>query len=377
MNGISLFAGIAGLDLGIHQIYPQSRTICFVERDIYSASVLRSHILKGSLPMASIYSDVTTFSQHCHLFDDKVDFITAGFPCQPFSKASSGHRKGIKDERWLWSYIIDIICSTSPSFIFLENVANLLNEHEAFSQILSTLATLGFDAQWVTLQASEVGANHQRNRLFIFAYRSEHLHLLPNPNHCQQYALTEFPFKISSPSKHSSNTTNTNSLGRNKRFNLLRAWESNLEGRSHSTFNPNHQRCNQPNLPPIAAEKEQSRRQNHENESSNTYRPRCFQTPHRWPSQKISSRPQNLTSTQHAKRSEWWNHKTPPFPPVCGVDDGISHGMDRLRALGNAVVPYQANVAFTYLITQAKNHHTTSLPSSTNHSGAQGRFDEE
>jgi hypothetical protein len=51
--------------------------------------------------------------------------------------------------------------------------------------------------------------------------------------------------------------------------------------------------------------------------------------------------------------------------------------MDRLRALGNAVVPYQANVAFTYLINQAKNHHSTSSPSSNNHSGAQGRFDEE
>lgn len=281
MNGISLFAGIAGLDLGIHQIYPQSRTLCFVERDIYSASVLRSHILKGSLPMASIYSDVTTFSQHCHLFNDKVDFITAGFPCQPFSIAGQG--KATNDHRWLWSSIIDIVRSTSPSFLFLENVANLLNQHEAFSQILSTLASLGFDAQWFTLQASEVGANHQRNRLFIFAYRSEHLHLLPNPN----------------------------SLRRNKRFNFLRSWQ----------FNP--QRC-------------------------------C-----------------------HAKHPSWWHHQTPPFSPICRMDDGLSHGMDRLRALGNAVVPYQANVAFTYLINQAKNHHSTSLPSSINHSGAQGRFDEE
>ena len=315
MNGISLFAGIAGLDLGIHQIYPQSRTICFVERDIYSASVLRSHILKGSLPMASIYSDVTTFSQHCHLFDDKVDFITAGFPCQPFSKASSGRRKGIKDERWLWSYIIDIIRSTSPSFLFLENVANLLNEHEAFSEILSTLASCGFNVEWFTLQASEVGANHQRNRLFIFAYRSEHLHLLPNPN----------------------------SLRRNKRFNLLRTWQPNFEGSSLAPLNSNNERCYQPNLSKIAAEKKQSRRQNHA-----------------------------------PNRSEWWQHKTPPFSPICRMDDGISHGMDRLRALGNAVVPYQANVAFTYLINQAKsNHNITSLPSSTNHSGAQGGFDEE
>jgi len=297
MNGLSLFAGIAGLDLGIHQIYPQSRTICFVERDIYSSSVLRSHILKGTLPMASIYSYVTTFAQHCHLFDDKVDYITAGFPCQPFSKASSGRRKGINDERWLWSSIIDIIRSTSPSFLFLENVSNLLNEHEAFSQILSTLASCGFDAQWVTLQASEVGANHQRNRLFIFAYRSEHLHLLPDPN-CFRY------------NRRSSQTRPKSKEG------------SKIERRDTAAtllFNPYNQRRNEPNLSPIS------------NQTGNTHR-----------------------TNYETNRSDWWQRETPPFSPICRMDDGIRHGMDRLRALGNAVVPYQANVAFTYLINQAK-----------------------
>jgi len=316
------------LDLGIHQIYPQSRTICYVERDIYSSSVIRSHILKGTLPMASIYSDVTTFSQHCHLFHDKVDYITAGFPCQPFSIAGQG--KSTKDHRWVWSSIIDIIRSTSPSFLFLENVANLLNEHEAFSEILSTLASLGFHVEWFTLQASEVGANHQRNRLFIFAYRSEHLYLLPNPNNGQ-----------------------------------------------HNANNTNNQRCNKPNLPTLAAGKILPHRGY--NDWTFTY-PSCtrpFQTPNRWPSSKISPRPQNLTSNQHANSTQWWNLTTPPFSPVCGVDDGISHGMDRLRALGNAVVPFQANVAFTYLINQARNHNSTSHPSFNLHSAAQGRFDEE
>ena len=239
--------------------------------------------------MATIYSDVVTFSSHCHHFTDKVDFITAGFPCQPFSKASSGRRKGVKDERWLWSSIIDIICKTRPSYLFLENVANLLNEHGAFSEILSTLASLGFNAQWTTLQASEVGANHQRNRLFIFAYRSEHLHLLPNPNNGVQYAFTKFSQRqISSTSKHSGNI-----------------------------LNPNNQRCNKPNLSPFP------------NQTGNPGRP-----------------------NYETNRSDWWQ-QTPPFSPICRVDDGIQHGMDRLRTLGNAVVPYQANVAYTYLINRA------------------------
>ena len=291
--------------------------------------------------MATIYSDVITFSSHCHHFTDKVDFITAGFPCQPFSKASSGRRKGVKDERWLWSSIIDIIRKTRPSFLFLENVANLLNEHDAFSEILSTLASLGFNAQWITLQASEVGANHQRNRLFIFAYRSEHLHLLPNPNNSKQHALSQFSQRqIPSPSKHSSNTPNPNSIGRESRLNILRSGESHPKRCCHSSINPNNQRRNKPNLSKITAETQQSCREN--------YAP---------------------------NRSDWWQ-QTPPFSPICRVDDGIQHGMDRLRTLGNAVVPYQANVAFTYLINQANTLSNTSLPSSNHHSGAQGGFDE-
>ena len=304
--------------------------------------------------MATIYSDVITFSSHCHHFTDKVDFITAGFPCQPFSKASSGRRKGVKDERWLWSSIIDIIRKTRPSFLFLENVANLLNEHDAFSEILSTLASLGFNAQWTTLQASEVGANHQRNRLFIFAYRSEHLHLLPNPNsfrhnwrnpqtrpetkdgpkverrnsaaiilpnpnNGQQYAISKFSQRqISSPSKHSSNTPNPNSIGRESRFNVLRPGESHPQRCGHSSINPNNQRRNKPNLSPFP------------NQTANAGRP-----------------------NYETNRSDWWQ-QTPPFSPICRVDDGIQHGMDRLRTLGNAVVPYQANVAYTYLINRAK-----------------------
>ena len=173
LYGISLFSGIAGLDIGIQHIIRNAHTICYVEGEVFNAQVLHKNMQKGILHHAPIYSNVITFPSVAHHFSEKVDFITAGFPCQPFSKA--GSRKSIKDEKWLWDSILETISQTKPSFLFLENVSNLLNEWEAFDEISKSLSQIGFNIEWSNVRASDVGANHQRNRLFIFAYKPERL----------------------------------------------------------------------------------------------------------------------------------------------------------------------------------------------------------
>ena len=176
MNGLALFAGVGGLELGLNLILPNFKTVCHVEGETYNAELIKRKIEAGKLEPGLIFSDVKSFGQVSYLFAGKVDWLSGGFPCQPFSKA--GDRKGTNDERWLWHYIIEIISTSRPKFLFLENVSNLINHKQAFDEICFSLSKIGFSIEWATLRASDVGANHQRNRLFIFAYQKEYLHHL-------------------------------------------------------------------------------------------------------------------------------------------------------------------------------------------------------
>lgn len=95
-----------------------------------------------------------------------VDILTAGYPCQPFSTA--GNRKGTNDERHLWPYIKEAISVLRPRYVVLENVRGHLSL--GFKEVLKDLAEIGYDASWRIVRASDIGAPHQRARLFVIAY---------------------------------------------------------------------------------------------------------------------------------------------------------------------------------------------------------------
>jgi len=373
MNGVALFAGIAGLDLGLNQIMPDSRTVCYVEGETYAAQVLHAKMLKGELPHAPIYSDVRSFPSVAHHFAQKVDFITAGFPCQPFSNA--GSRKGTKDERWLWDSILETIREVRPSYLFLENVSNLLNEWGAFDEISKSLAKIGFNLEWGLVRASDVGANHQRNRLFIFAYIPSQLYRirqqLCNPKNDPSNTDCDGLLEQTSTSTHDS-----------ERINQEERVSGNQFIKSTPSYaHPNGERRTQPDLSKIPIEKGIFGREN--NESSNPNGFGWFKEFQKIRGGKFNVIWEGVTITNpdrfghNGRGSEggsikengpkiegkcysnfqpsWWRGE-PPFPPVCRVDDGISYGLDRLRALGNAVVPLQAAHAFYALIQRAINH---------------------
>ena len=184
-NYISLFTGIGGLDEGVRIALPTARTICYVEREANCIQILLSRIEEGSMDDAPIWDDVATFDGR--LFLDRVAGIIGGFPCQDMSVA--GAQAGIRGDRsGLWFEYLRIIRESKPNWIFIENVPGLLGKpgsdlesdepgdgespEWAFRNIdavLGPLADVGYDAEWCCLRASDVGASHQRNRVFILA----------------------------------------------------------------------------------------------------------------------------------------------------------------------------------------------------------------
>ncbi|GLY55350.1 DNA cytosine methyltransferase [Lentzea sp. NBRC 102530] len=96
---------------------------------------------------------------------EPVGILTAGYPCQPFSNA--GKRLGTEDPRHLWPWIARAVGVLRPRIIVLENVAAHLRR--GFDVVSADLAALGYDAAWTLVRASDVGAAHRRERLFIVA----------------------------------------------------------------------------------------------------------------------------------------------------------------------------------------------------------------
>lgn len=162
LRTISLCSGIGGLDLGARMAVG-ARTVCYVERDAYAASVLVARMADEKLDQALIWDDLRSFD--CGPWRGRVDLVTGGYPCQPFSTA--GRRRGADDERHLWPEVLRIYRDTGARWLFCENVRGHLSL--GFADVLADLASLGCDAEWVVLRASDVGAPHRRERLFFLA----------------------------------------------------------------------------------------------------------------------------------------------------------------------------------------------------------------
>mgnify|MGYP001577111449 CR=1 FL=1 len=163
---LSLCSGAGGLDLGL-RLACDARSVGYVERDAYAAAVLVARMADAGLEEAPIWDDIATFDGRP--WRGVVDIVAAGFPCQPVSVA--GKRLAQEDDRWLWPEIARVVRDVAPGWVFLENVRGLLsaNDGAAFGEVLGDLARLGFDAEWGVFSAAEVGAPHRRERVFILA----------------------------------------------------------------------------------------------------------------------------------------------------------------------------------------------------------------
>jgi DNA (cytosine-5)-methyltransferase 1 len=164
---VSLCSGYEGLGLGLKRVAPNLRTILYSEIELYVCEVLVDLMEKGEIDAAPIWTDLKTLSGED--FRGKVDFVTAGYPCPPFSCA--GKRKGKEDPRHLWPHIKRIIGEIEPRGVFFENVEG----HVSLGgpEVLSDLEAMGFRVEAGIFSAAEVGAPHQRKRLFILGHSDE------------------------------------------------------------------------------------------------------------------------------------------------------------------------------------------------------------
>jgi DNA (cytosine-5)-methyltransferase 1 len=165
MNGISLFAGIGGLDLGLREA-AGIRTVCYVEWDGYCQEVLKKRMQEGYLDDAPIWSDIRSFNGK--EWAGRVDIVFGGFPCQDISTSGKGAGIKIGTRSGLFYELIRVVGEVRPRFLFLENVSAITSR--GIDTVLGCLAEAGYDARWEIVSAAEVGAPHRRERWFCLAY---------------------------------------------------------------------------------------------------------------------------------------------------------------------------------------------------------------
>ncbi len=161
MNHASLFSGIGGFDLAAE--WNGWNNVFNCEWEEFPRKVLKHHF-----PNAKQYEDIKDFN--ANEYRGRVDVLSGGFPCQPFSMA--GLRKGTEDERHLWPEMLRVIGECQPRWVVGENVRGLVNWSDGLvlQACYSDLENLGYSVQSFIIPACATGAPHRRDRVWIVAY---------------------------------------------------------------------------------------------------------------------------------------------------------------------------------------------------------------
>lgn len=327
LNILSICTGGAGLDLGVELAIPSARSVCMVEREAFAVAQLVSAMEAGLLAPAPVWSDARTFNGR--RWRGLVDGLIGGIPCQPHSLA--GKRLGEEDERDLWSTTRRIIAQSGAWFVLIENVRGMLSSGGA-ERVWRDFHRMGFSIEGGLFTAAEVGASHERERLFILAVA----------NTACFGRRKESDSGISSELAHKSRIglVNTKSI-------RCSAWWSEHEGqpREPGAAEPSSSMVNTISSGRTRRQKVkiwgEERRASNERTGGQTLFP---------------PRPNDIDGWRSALQS------APELEPAfCRVADGMASRMDlaqcwsrvdRLRMLGNGVVPLQAAYALRTLATR-------------------------
>ena len=162
MKVLDLFSGIGGFSLGLEAAGME--TVAFCEKDSFCRKVLQQH-----WPDVPVYEDVRALDGRA--YRGSVDVVCGGFPCQPFSVA--GLKQGKADDRHLWPEMLRIISECRPRWVIGENVSGFINM--ALDDVSSDLENEGYEVRTFVLPACSVDARHRRDRVWVVGHAiSEH-----------------------------------------------------------------------------------------------------------------------------------------------------------------------------------------------------------
>jgi len=317
MTHASLFSGIGGFDLaaqwaGIDNIFQ-------VEIDKFCQKVLTKNF--GSVPAEAVgikrgeyqrlpilYNDIKDFNGT--EYRNGIDILSGGFPCQPFSQA--GKRKGNKDERALFPEMLRIIREVQPRWIVGENVSGILSIHdgEYFEEISASLENEGYKVQSFIIPASSVNAPHRRDRVWIIA-NTESIGYLYRQNEKHSTKTGLFTGKIIKDARctHGKRETQKGNVAETVRQETTSELKQPIEG--------NRVRVNASDTNVQGLERCYTR---------NEIRFKGFQ-------EQIAGR---------IWEQNWYDVAT----RLCRVDARVSNRVDRLKSLGNSIVPQIAYLIF-------------------------------
>ena len=265
----SLFSGIGGFDLAAQ--WMGWKNIFQVEKDEWCRKVLAKNF-----PKTERFADIKDFTGY--EYTNRIDVISGGFPCQPFSVA--GQRKGKDDDRYLWEEMLRVIATIKPTYVVGENVTGIIGL--ALDTVLSDLEAQDYTTETFIIPACGKNAWHRRDRVWIVAYAN-------------------------SIGRQDEQKENGKSLCNGKRNNTTEKQsreQQQCRTRKSSSFftNTNNTGCEEQRQPIT--------------DGSELFTPKC---------------------------SSWWQAE----PGVGRVVDGLPGRVDRLKGLGNAIVPQVAYEIFS------------------------------
>ena len=291
----SLFAGIGGFDYAAK--LAGIETVWQVEIDGYCLKVLEKNF-----PDVKRYENIKKIKGE-EL--ERVDIISGGIPCQPVSHA--GKRKGKEDDRWLWDEMLRIISKVKPSWCIAENVYGLITQEKGmvFEQVLSDLENEGYEVQPFIIPACAVNAPHKRKRVWIVAYNNS---IMRNWERCKSKSKESEKYKVVATNKNVANSDRTRELQQKRIKQDIGGWSSNKD-KDVADTNGKHKQ-------------EYSERD------------------------KLGYKREKGAFGRSIYETDWDKDWVEVATELCRVDARISNRVDRIRCLGNAIVPQIAYEIF-------------------------------